>query len=81
MTSTSVNTPLAATETVGAMYGFKLKKSKCDLVRLSGSSRVRFRDNTLITIESEATCLGCWLNNRGEPARETKTRMDQTFDI
>eukprot|EP00973_Karenia_brevis_P079574 11040599-Karenia_brevis.AAC.1 len=63
------------------MYGLRLNKSKCDLIRFNGTSRVVFRDGTPVPLKEEARYLGCWLNNKGDPARELKTRMTATEAI
>eukprot|EP00973_Karenia_brevis_P006285 856522-Karenia_brevis.AAC.1 len=70
-----MNNLLSSIEMVGEMYGLKLNKGKCDLISFNGSSRGVFRDGTRVPLKDEARYLGCWLNNRGDPARELKTRM------
>ena len=58
-----------------------MNKEKYDLIRFNRASRVKFRDNALVPLREEARYLGCWLNNKGDPARELKTRMAQTMAI
>eukprot|EP00973_Karenia_brevis_P018197 2499339-Karenia_brevis.AAC.1 len=76
-----MNDLLKCIEEVGEMYGLRLDKSKCDLIRFNGSSRVMFRDGAQVPLKQEARYLGCWLNNKGDPARELKTRMTATEAI
>eukprot|EP00973_Karenia_brevis_P051603 7165869-Karenia_brevis.AAC.1 len=40
-----------------------------------------FRHGARAPLKDEARYLGCWLNNRGGPARELKTRMTTTEAI
>eukprot|EP00973_Karenia_brevis_P032782 4524667-Karenia_brevis.AAC.1 len=53
-TPSAMNDLLRCIEEVGEMYGLKLNKSKCDLIRFNGSSRVVFRDGTPVPLKEEA---------------------------
>eukprot|EP00973_Karenia_brevis_P085709 11889938-Karenia_brevis.AAC.1 len=56
-TPSAMNDLLACIETVGEMYGLKLNKSKCDLIRFNATSRVVFQDGSRVPLQTEARYL------------------------
>ena len=54
---------------------------KCELIRISridlftDDDKVFFKNGQPVLIKPEAKYLGCWLNNRGDPAREIRQRI------
>ena len=54
---------------------------KCELIRISRTElftdddNVYFQNGQTVKIKPEAKYLGCWLNNRGDPAREIRQRI------
>ena len=68
----AMNKLLAAIETEGAKYGMKLNRSKCEVLCNASTAQVVFSDRTPVKRVSEATYLGCQLNDKasGQGVRE-----------
>lgn len=70
-----------AIEKIGAEYGLHLNKQKCELLQFKADDTICFANGRPIPKQTEARYLGCWLNDHGDPARELRTRMNQTQAI
>ena len=79
--ASSMSRLLEAIENVVGQYGLSLNKDKCDPMIFNSNTRVKFADNTLVPMKSEARYLGCWLNNKGGTTRELRIRLTQTLPI
>ena len=78
---TTLGKLLRQIEEEGAKYGLRLNKSKCELLNLNCTQRIRFRDRTLVPLVSEARYLGCVVNDKGDPKREVNKRLSETYLI
>ena len=65
----------------GGKYGLLLNLNKCELIRiarnndLNETDKVTFINNEKVKEVTSAKYLGCWLNDKGDPAREVKQRI------
>ena len=77
----SLTTFLHLIQEDGDKYGLQLNMDKCELIRISRNElfndgdKVYFNNGQPVLIKPEAKYLGCWLNNRGDPAREVRQRI------
>ena len=67
-------------ETVGAEYGLKLNKSKCELLTTENDPNIHFSDNTKIKKQDEVKYLGCQLNQKGDTSKEIGKRIANAYN-
>jgi hypothetical protein len=64
-----------AIEKVGACYGLNLNKNKCIAIAYNTQKPIKFADGTHIKQSSEATYLGCDLNQNTDMSEEISKRI------
>ena len=57
-------------ESVGAEYGLKLNKTKCELLTTEKDPNMHFTDNTKVTKKDEVKYVGCQINQQGDTRKE-----------
>ena len=57
----------------------KLNKGKCELMTLRGKGEVKFRNGTKVPVNTEATYLGCRINEKGNVAKEINQRISECY--
>ena len=77
----AMNRLLAGIEQIRVQYGLHSNKNTCDYIVFNDNARVHVMDGAHVPMQTEAKYLGCWLNNKGDPTRELKTRMAKTAAI
>lgn len=71
----AMNRLLAEIEQLGATYGLKLNKKKCEYIKFGEAHAVHFSDGTPVPLQHEVKHLGCKLNDKGDPTREISKRI------
>ena len=67
-------------ETVGAEYGLKLNKNKCELLTTELNPNIHFADNTKVKRSDEVKYLGCQLNQKGDTSKEIGKRIANAYN-
>ena len=77
----AVNRHLKAIEEMGAAYGLKLNKTKCELIQFGNRANVHFADGTPVPKANTAKYLGCLLNDKGDATAEVRNRLTQCIIV
>ena len=64
----AMNTFLAKVEEEGELYGMRLNKGKCELMKygVEARAKVQFRDGSKLKPQNEVKNLGCYLNRKAD---------------
>ena len=75
-----VNQFIQNIETIGADYGLKLNKTKCELLTTEKEPNIHFADNTKVTKKDEVKYLGCQINQQGDTRNEIGKRIANAWN-
>ena len=70
-----MNKMLAEIKTIGGIYGLKLNKTKCEVMKKNHNANVHFKDGTAVPNKDEVEYLGCTMNQHTNYNRELGKRM------
>ncbi len=59
-----MNKMLAEIDKIGGIYGLKLNKTKCEVMKKSQEAKVHFGDGTKVPSKDEVVYLGCTMNQQ-----------------